>query len=384
MNYHVIYQKGISLLNIYITILLAVLLSVLLLFIAFKLLIFFMKKKAMSKTKDDIIKFMVNNPKMWSMSLIRNDHEIINHNQDKMMPLASTVKILYAIAFVNAVSNKSLNPDELIPIKEVDSLYLKNTDGNAHNAWKENEHIGNEVLLKEIAKGMMKYSSNACTDYIYYRLGKDKIDEVIRDYSLLQHTEIYPLNAAILIPSYLHIEKKIPKKEIAKTIREMTNHQYHLLAMELLNKMIKGEANRLIEQLPIMSDMNIQREITKKLPASSSFDYAKLMYELGTTERLTVEAKQLLDDLMGIERYLKDGIRVWYKGGATLFVSTSAVFKKVDSENISFTFFVEDMIGVENIWIQKNYNEFIKNFLDNHLFRTKVLDAIDEMNADKG
>jgi len=343
-----------------------------------------MKKKAMSKTKDDIIKFMVNNPKMWSMSLIRNDHEIINHNQDKMMPLASTVKILYAIAFVNAVSNKSLNPDELIPIKEVDSLYLKNTDGNAHNAWKENEHIGNEVLLKEIAKGMMKYSSNACTDYIYYRLGKDKIDEVIRDYSLLQHTEIYPLNAAILIPSYLHIEKKIPKKEIAKTIREMTNHQYHLLAMELLNKMIKGEANRLIEQLPIMSDMNIQREITKKLPASSSFDYAKLMYELGTTERLTVEAKQLLDDLMGIERYLKDGIRVWYKGGATLFVSTSAVFKKVDSENISFTFFVEDMIGVENIWIQKNYNEFIKNFLDNHLFRTKVLDAIDEMNADKG
>lgn len=384
MNYHVIYQKGISLLNIYITILLAVLLIVLLLFIAFKLLIFFMKKKAMSKTKDDIIKFMVNNSKMWSMSLIRNDHEIINHNQDKMMPLASTVKILYAIAFVNAVSNKSLNPDELIPIKEVDSLYLKNTDGNAHNAWKENEHIGNEVLLKEIAKGMMKYSSNACTEYMYYRLGKDKIDEVIRDYSLLQHTEIYPINAAILISSYLHIEKKIPKKEIAKTIREMTNHQYNLLATELLNKMMKGEANRLIEQLLIISDMNIQREITKKLPASSSFNYARLMYELGTTERITVEAKQLLDDLMGVERYLKDGIRVWYKGGSTLFVSTSAVYKKDDSENIAFAFFIEDMIGVENIWIQKNYNEFIKAFLDNHLFRTKALDAIDEMNADKG
>ena len=337
----------------------------------------------MSKTKDDIIKFMLNNPGLWSMSLIQNDHEIISHNKDKMIPLASTVKILYAIAFVNAVSNKSLNPDELIPVKEVDSLYLKNTDGNAHDIWKENEHIGNEVLLKEVAKGMMKYSSNACTDYIYYRLGKDKIDEVIRDYSLLQHTEIYPINAAILISSYLHIEKNIPKKEIAKTIREMTNQQYHVLAKELLNKILKGEATRLIEQLPIISNMNIQREITKKLPASSSFDYAKLMYELGNTERLTAEAKQLLDDLIGVDRYLKDGMRVWYKGGSTLFVSPSAVFKKDDAENMAFAFFVEDMVGVENIWIQKNYNEFIKAFLDNPLFRTKVLDAVAKMNAEK-
>ena len=230
----------------------------------------------------------------------------------------------------------------------------------------------------------MKYSSNACTDYMYYRLGKDKIDEVIRDYSLLQHTEIYPINAAILISSYLHIEKKIQKKDIAKTICEMTNHQYNLLATELLNKMIKGEANSLIEQLHIMSDMNIQREITKKLPASSSLDYAKLMYELGTKERLTIETKQLLDDLMGIDRYLKDGIRAWYKGGSTLFVSTSAVYKKDDSENIAFAFFIQDMIGMENIWIQKNYNEFIKAFLDNPLFRTEVLDAVDKMNANKG
>ena len=343
-----------------------------------------MKRKAMSKTKDDIIKFMVNNPEMWSMSFIQNDHEIINYNKDKIMPLASTVKILYAIAFVNAVNNKFLDPDELIPVKEVDLLYLKNTDGNAHNAWKENEHIGNEVLLKDIAKGMMKYSSNACTEYMYYRLGKDKIDEVIRDYSLLQHTEIYPINAAILISSYLHSEKKMQKKEIAKTIREMTNHQYNLLATELLNKMIKVEANSLIEQLHIMSDMNIQREITKKLPASSSLDYARLMYELGTTERLTAEAKQLLDDLMGVNRYLKDGIRAWYKGGSTLFVSTSAVYKKDGAENMAFTFFIQDMIGVENFWIQKNYNEFIKAFLDNPLFRKEVLDAIDKINADKG
>lgn len=342
-----------------------------------------MKKKAMSKTKDDIIKFMIENPEMWSMSLIQNDNEIINYNKDKIIPLASTVKILYAVAFVNAVRNKFLNPDELVPIKEVDSLYLKNTDGNAHNAWKENESIGSEVSLKEIAKGMIKYSSNACTDFIYYRLGKDKIDEVIRDYSLLQHTDIYPVNAAVLIPSYLYMAEKVRKKDIAKTISEMPKRDFNLLATELLNKMIKGEANIFIEKLYIISDMNIQRELTKKLPAASSFEYVRLMYELGEKEKLTIEDKQLLDDLMGFADYREDGIRKWYKGGSTLFISTSASYRRNDSENISFTFFIEDMSGMENIWIQRKYNEFIKAFLDDHLFRTKVLGVIDEINDKK-
>lgn len=343
-----------------------------------------MKRKAMNKTKDDIIKFMGENPGMWSMSLIRNDNEIINYNKDKIIPLASTVKIIFAVAFVNAVRNKSLNPDELISVEEVDLLYLKNTDGNAHNAWKENEQIGSEVSLKEIAKGMMKYSSNACTDFIYYKLGKSKISEVIREYSLVQHTDIYPINAAVLIPSYLYLEERVRKKDIAKTISEMPKSHYNLLATDLLNQMIKGDANKLIENMYIMSDMNIQREITKKLPAASSFDYANFMYQLGESKKLTTEDKQLLDDLMGFADYQKDRIRMWYKGGSTLFISTSASYRSKESENISFTFFIEDMSGMENIWIQKNYNEFLKSFLDDHLFRTKVLGVIDEINVYKG
>ncbi|EON73620.1 serine hydrolase [Lysinibacillus sphaericus] len=366
--------------NIYFTILLAVLLGVLLLFIGFILLGFFMKRKDINKTKDDIIKLMEKNPEMWSMSVIQNDNEIITYNKDKIIPLASTVKILYAVAFINAVRNKFLNPDELVPVKEVDSLYLKNTDGNAHNLWKENEHIGSEVTLKEIAKGMMKYSSNACTDFIYYRLGKDKIDAVIKEYSLLQQTEIYPINSAILIPSYLYIAEKVPKKNIAQTIKDMPISHFNLLATELLNKIIKGEANRFIENLHMMSTMKVQRELTKKLPAASSSDYAKLMYQLGKSEKLTTVDKQLLDDLMGFTDYEKSGKRLWYKGGATLFVLTSAGFRSNDSENISFSFFIEDMSALETIWIEKKYNEFIKAFLEDNLFRTKILNVIDEIN----
>ncbi|WP_313890796.1 serine hydrolase [Psychrobacillus sp.] len=373
-------KKGIGLLNIYIMILSVVLLGILLLLIGFMLLVFFIKKRDMNKTKDDIVKFMGNNPNMWSMSFIQNDNEIINFNKDKIIPLASTVKIIYAVAFINAVRDKFLNSDELIPIKEVDSLYLKNTDGNAHVLWKENEQIGNEVTLKEIAKGMMKYSSNACTDYIFYKLGKGKINEVIREYSLLEHTEIYPINSALLIPSYLYIEEKVAKKKIAQTIREMSNSHFNLLATELLDKVINGEANIFIEELQMVSDMKIQREITKKLPAASSLDYAKLMHQLGKSIKLDKEDKQLLDDLMGFSDYQISGERLWYKGGNTLFILTSAFYRSNDSEDISFSFFIEDMSALETIWIEKKFNEFIKAFLDDHLFRTKVLSVLSEIN----
>lgn len=368
-----------NLLNIYFTILIAVLLGLLLLFICFIGLLFFIKKRDMKKTKDDIIKFMVKNPEMWSMSVIQNNEEIIGYNKDKVIPLASTVKILYAVAFVNAVRNKYINPYELIQTKEIDSLYIKGTDGNAHNLWKEHEQIGSEVTLKEIAKGMMKYSSNACTDYIYYRLGKEKIVEVIKDYSLLHHTEIYPINSALLIPSYLNINNKIPKNKIAQAIRDMPNNQYHLLATDLLNMILHGEANLYMERLHMMSGMKTQRALTKKLPAASSFDYANLMNQLGNSKKLTPQDKELLDELMGYSDYKKDGSRFWYKGGSTLFILTSAGYRSKDSENISFSFFIEDMSSIETIWMEKKYNEFIKAFLDDHLFRAKVLGALEEI-----
>ena len=344
------------------------------------LLSFFVKKRDMNKTKDDIVKFMIKNPEMWSMSVIQNDKETICFNKGKIIPLASTVKIIYAVAFVKAVSSKSLDLNELISIKKVDSFFFKNTDGNAHNLWKENEHVGSETTLKEIVKGMMKYSSNACTDFIYYKLGKDKIDEVIKEYTLLQHTDIYPINSALLIPIYLYIEKKVPKNNIAQTIRKMPNSQFNLLATELFNKVINGEANLFIEKLHMVSNMKIQRELVKKMPAASSFDYAKLMYQLGKSKKLTTEDKQLLDDLMGFADYQKSGYRLWYKGGSTLFILTSAGFRSNDSENISFSFFIEDMSALETIWIEKKYNEFIKAFLDDYLFRTKVLSVLNEIN----
>ena len=380
MTYHVRYRKKeIRHLEIYLTIVFAILL----LFIGFIIVALFMKKKDIHKTKDDIVKIMEKYPEMWSMSVIQNDNEIISYNKDKIIPLGSTVKILYAVAFINAVRNKFLNPDELISIKKVDSLYFKNTDGNAHNSWKENEHIGSEVTLKEIAKGMMKYSSNACTDFIYYRLGKDKINQVIRDYSLLSHTDIYPLNAALLIPGYLYMEEKVPKKDITKTIKEMPINHFNLLANEMLNKIIKGEADILIDNLRMMSAKKVQREITKKLPAASSFDYAKLMYQLGKSENWTAEDKQLMDDLIGFLDYQKSGSRLWYKGGSTLFIITSASYRSNGSEDISFAFFIEDMSALELIWMKEKYNEFIKAFLEDHLFRTKVLGVIDEINDKK-
>jgi D-alanyl-D-alanine carboxypeptidase len=339
-------------------------------FMIFSYIVF---KRDKNKTKEDIIKFIESKPQNCAMTVIRNGETIIDMNGEKLIPLASTVKIIYAIAFVRAVKEKFIDPNEKVPIESVDVFYFENTDGNAHKSWKREEKIGHEVTLKEIAQGMMKYSSNACTDYMYLRLGYERIAQVIKDFSISPHTDIYPMNSAMLIPAYFYQKSQMKRKEIAKTIKKMSDQRYCKLAQDMFQKIVNNEAKPLVDSLYIVSDMNIQREFTKKLPASSSRSYAELMYRLGERRVLSAEEKELLDEIMGFTDFKATGERLWYKGGSTAFVLTSAVFKSDKTESVTFSFFIEDMSRLDILWIKDLYKPFIKAFLEDEEFREEVV-----------
>ncbi|MCS6821401.1 MAG: class A beta-lactamase-related serine hydrolase [Microscillaceae bacterium] len=45
-------------------------------------------------------------------------------NIDKIMPLASTVKIILAIEYAEQSANGQLNPDKMVSINELDKFYI--------------------------------------------------------------------------------------------------------------------------------------------------------------------------------------------------------------------------------------------------------------------
>ena len=111
-----------------------------------------------------VISFMKDNPDKIAITLIRNDSVIVDLNSSKVMPLASTVKILVAIEYAEQAASGKINPDEVIDKKDLNIYYVPKTDGGAHPRWLEKLE-GKPITLREVAKGMIQYSSNANTEY---------------------------------------------------------------------------------------------------------------------------------------------------------------------------------------------------------------------------
>jgi D-alanyl-D-alanine carboxypeptidase len=84
---------------------------------------------------DSLLAFIKNNPARSAIYLVRNDSVVAKQNENKLMPLASTVKILVAVEFAIQAGAGVVDPDEKIAISELDRYYIPFTDGNAHPMW---------------------------------------------------------------------------------------------------------------------------------------------------------------------------------------------------------------------------------------------------------
>ena len=150
--------------------------------------------------------FIKNNPSRSSFFLMRNDSLKISLRTDQKFPLASTVKIMIAIEFAKQVSTGKINANELIPLADLDVYYLPNTDGNAHPDWKQSatsrgELNNNRVTLQEVARGMIRFSSNANTEFLMDKLGLDNINANLKELNLSNHERLYPIVSALFLYS---------------------------------------------------------------------------------------------------------------------------------------------------------------------------------------
>src|SRR5699024_12016943 len=97
----------------------------------------------------------------------------------KEFQLANTLKIIISFTFVKSVTNNKISNTDIVELNKVDIFYIPNTDGGAHPNWKKSLNSSSEASLLEIAKGMMQFSSNACTDYLINEVGVDVINQSI-------------------------------------------------------------------------------------------------------------------------------------------------------------------------------------------------------------
>ena len=85
---------------------------------------------------------------------------------------------------------------------ELDRFYVANTDGGAHPAWLNavsDQVKDNRVAVREIAQGMINFSSNANTEWLSQRLGLEKINAQLERLEARDHTPVYYLVSSLFV-----------------------------------------------------------------------------------------------------------------------------------------------------------------------------------------
>lgn len=341
-----------------------------LIFISIDILLYYKNKK---KNIYDLLNFLEKNKKDLSVTIIENDVKTLEYNGDVKVPLASTVKLIVAYHFVKAITMGKLKLDEEVSLSEVDKFYIARTDGGAHKAWVNISGIKNKVTLFDIAKGMMQFSSNACTDFLIDKIGINNINKGKSKLDLIDHDDIFPLTPNILTPSFVLTSKRASLKKI----KTMSDDDYQMLTSEIF-ELMKNNSKRKIDLerrlfKKRLLGFKMQSLLTQKMTNSTTNEYSKLMLRF-YKDLLTVKEKKIFDEILIGRHLIKEKDHCfWFKSGATPFVLTSALFKGSSDNSIAISLFINDERASNSYWIQNIFNDFVIMLAKDKKFRDKLI-----------
>ncbi|CAL2076593.1 serine hydrolase [Tenacibaculum sp. 190524A02b] len=336
-----------------------------------------------SQKENIVLEFIKKHPQRSAIKIVRNKDIIANVNSNKIMPLASTVKIIIAIEYAIQAANSLINPDEKIHISELEKFHVKNTDGGSHSKWLEKSKskiINNKISIREITKGMIRYSSNANTEWLCHRLGLKNINRRLKELGIQKHTEIYYMVSSLFVGKELFpntigtkLKNKLKNLPLKKYINA-THSIHNKLLLDSTYKKNKGDLR-----------INIQKVRSDNLPSSTVSEYTELMNKLNSKSYLSKKTHSYLDE--ALESLMKNPKnQKWLqhagtKGGSTAFVFTNTFYATDKKGNTTeVVYFFNNLTPSERKELTKTHNAFILKILTNKEFRAKISNELSSIN----
>ncbi|SDK01390.1 D-alanyl-D-alanine carboxypeptidase [Jeotgalicoccus aerolatus] len=334
---------------------------------------------------DYVLKHLKDYPESSSLYVAENEKELITYQSDVVRPLASTVKILIAVEYAMQVDEGILNKDNYVSLDKINKFYYEGTDGNAHESWlkamqDEGKIVNNEIILHDVAKGMITYSSNANTDYLIHVLGIDSINEQAQSLGLTSHEEIYPLVGSLLIPDYLKNNEKDENKLIEE-LEKMPMEMYRETAEELSQQMKDGTFN--VEDHTFDMSLDVQRVWSDRLIGASANDYGRLLGIISNDE-LPTGANQIVRDLLEWPMEVNEANQERFshlgaKGGSTAFILNDAMYAEENNGNkVEIVLLTNDLNIWQQIRLSHNLNSFESKLIGDKSYRQRVQKELSE------
>ncbi len=327
---------------------------------------------------ENLLNFIKQNKSKAAFTLIENDSVLAKLNDNKWMPLASTVNILVAIEFSKQAAKNNISLYDMAAISEIERFYIPGNDGIAFKNWIAYEtqmgHIQNDsIQLLDVARGMMMYSCNSNTEFLMEILGLDNINKNIELLGLKKHTVIYPIAASLFM---YQNPKKTSEKKILKGIKNLSEEQY----CRFIYDMHKALAyDTLLKTRYRQADFtkNLQKEWSDKLPASTTKDYARLCNIINNRTYFDDETYSILASIL--ESFMENSAnKKWLKhaggkAGNTEWIITKALYGTTKTnKKIEMALFFNNLTLQENEMLQLFMNDFELSILSKDEFRKKV------------
>ena len=325
-----------------------------------------------------MLNFISANPSRSAFTLHVNDTVLSQLNENRLLPLASTVKILVAVEYAKQAGNGVIDPQSKVAISELEKYHIPDTDGGAQPGWLEYEremgHVVNDSIeLRHVARGMMMFSSNANTEYLMDLLGLDNINNNLPLFGLKQHTRLFPIVSSLFI---YQNPRKLKEKQILRSIDQLTEEAYCKTAFEI-HKALKYDSS--LKRKFRTEDLSpaMQQLWSDRLPAGTTQEYTLVMALLNKRKFLDENSYGMLADVMEYPME-NPGNRAFYrhlawKGGSTATVLTFAAYATLGNDTrIEAACFFNGLNPAENEQMAGWINDFLIGLTQSPGFRTKT------------
>ena len=232
--------------------------------------------------------------------------EVIAHNGDLVVPLASTVKIVLLGSYAQAIVQGDIAAVETVTLAEWERFYLPGTDGGAHIAALDElgiEHVDGlavdstvTVTLDQLAHAMIRFSDNAATDLLFARLGAGAVARFVADAGMGDQEPFTSMSGMFL--SWGNHESGVLNGERAAELLAMSpaglQAERDHWDDKMADEMWRAEEQRWRISGSSLASLRHQYVVAQLGSGGSANDYARLMALIATDNLIATELTAIM------------------------------------------------------------------------------------------
>ena len=327
---------------------------------------------------DSFYYFIKSNPLRSSVYITRNDTVIARLNENRLMPLASTVGILVAVEFAQQSTHEMINENAYVNLAELEKFYIPLIDSAAYNSWLADAKAHNEIKegsikLVDIARGMITFGCYTNADYLMDLLGFDSVKENIATFKLKQHTAVYPFAGSLFT---YHIPKKSSEDKLLKNLSKYSDKKYSMEAY--YNHLdIKQDSTFKETFNPDKFTPKLMKMWNDNLPASTTREYVLIAQALNNREVIDEDAYFPIGEILEQPMEKKENQKLYKhfgsKTGKTSYIFTRVIyFTQKDKTRIESAIFFNELTPTEEKKLEDWQPAFEAQFINDPVFRSKL------------